>query len=273
MELAIEVAGLDAEGVKLISPTHPEFDALARPMLGRVADIGLKLKPFLVIVSNESDRTMVSFSHTWRIIHADGRRTGSRYLCSFPEVICGDTLVSHAKEYGLLPGAKRLEANGFHGWGDGTDDYYDPFLPQFVTKKEHELADVIELRIELDAAIFDDGTLVGVDENNWLSELFSNHVQEKQNWYRVIMEALDAGKSVEEAFEPIRAFAIDEEKRRKAGERPYPNMRDRNVLRKRRQAAAEAASWRRRFNDEEIPALLKQSIRLDPFVIRRRATA
>ena len=33
--------------------------------------------------------------------------------------------------------------------------------------------------------------------------------------------------------------------------------------------AAEARSWHRRCADEDIPMLLKQTIRLDPFVIRR----
>jgi hypothetical protein len=35
------------------------------------------------------------------------------------------------------------------------------------------------------------------------------------------------------------------------------------------QAAAEASSWHRRHADKDIPSLLKQAIRLDPFIIRR----
>ena len=35
------------------------------------------------------------------------------------------------------------------------------------------------------------------------------------------------------------------------------------------QAAADATRWRRRYADEDLPALLKQAIRLDPFTIRR----
>jgi hypothetical protein len=36
-----------------------------------------------------------------------------------------------------------------------------------------------------------------------------------------------------------------------------------------REAAADAQRWRRRYADEEIPRLLKQSIRLEPFAISR----
>jgi hypothetical protein len=47
----------------LLSPTQPEFDESARPLLAeRIADIGLRLKPMLVIVANENTRTVVSLS-------------------------------------------------------------------------------------------------------------------------------------------------------------------------------------------------------------------
>jgi hypothetical protein len=50
MDFPIYVTGLDADGVGLIAPTAPQFDELARPMVGRVADVALRLKPLLVIV-------------------------------------------------------------------------------------------------------------------------------------------------------------------------------------------------------------------------------
>ena len=55
MALTIHVNGIDAHGVGLLSPERPEFDEIARPLLGeRIADIGLRLKPMLVLVSNDS---------------------------------------------------------------------------------------------------------------------------------------------------------------------------------------------------------------------------
>ena len=77
MALSIRVSGLEAHGVELLSPTRPEFDELARPLFGeRIADVGLRLKPMLVIVSNENVRTIVSLSVVWRVMHQDGRTTG-----------------------------------------------------------------------------------------------------------------------------------------------------------------------------------------------------
>ena len=50
MGLALRVNGLDDYGVRLISPASPDFDTLARPLMGeRIAHIGLQLKPMLAI--------------------------------------------------------------------------------------------------------------------------------------------------------------------------------------------------------------------------------
>src|SRR5579872_103489 len=84
-DLSIEVSGFDADGVVLIPPTAPDFDALARPMVGRVADVALQLKPMLVILANRSARRIVAFSKAWRIQYADGRTLNSRDEQLFPE--------------------------------------------------------------------------------------------------------------------------------------------------------------------------------------------
>ena len=67
MSLPVHVHGLD--GVRLVSPTEPGFDNLAGPMIGRIADRALKLKPLLVIVTNDSTQTVVAFSHQWTVRH------------------------------------------------------------------------------------------------------------------------------------------------------------------------------------------------------------
>ena len=264
MALSIRVNGLDAHGVELLSPTRPEFDEFARPLLGeRIADVGLRLKPMLVIVSNQNVRTIVSLSLVWRVTHQDGRTTEVWGHTSFPEVICGDVVLS-PHPAGLETGHRRIEANGLliDGRGYG-DEYFDQFLGQFVDQKDSLLAHAIDLHIELNAVIFADGTLVGADDQSALADLFSTYVQAKQDWYRDIMQALDAGRSVAESFAPIERFLADEADLMAAG----------NHFRREKlwthQAAAEARRWRRRYADRDIPPLLKQAIRLDPFTIRR----
>jgi hypothetical protein len=266
MALTIHVTGLD--GLVITSPVSLEFDELARPLIGRVADIGLQLKPLLVVVTNESADTVMSFSKTWRVTYPDGRVSEYRDHTSFPHAVCGDVLVSdHAP--GMAPGVRRVEAKGLviQGWGEGPDgEYYDQFLPQFVTEKDQILRNASELRIELNAAIFSDGTLVGPDDGSWLRELFSSSVRAKQDWYRMILTALAGGASVSEAFRPLDQFVEQARTRMRSGHQFY--REDPNAIWV-QEAAADAMRWRRRYADDAIPQLLREAIHLEPFLIRR----
>jgi hypothetical protein len=265
MTLAIHVRGLD--GLAITPPTTPEFDAVARPLIGRVADLGLQLKPLLVVVTNESAKTVVSFSKTWRVTYPDGKIMTVRGHTSFAHVVCGDVLVSNEPP-GMPPGAQRVEAMSvvIQGWGDYPDgEYYDQFLPQFVTEKDRMLRNATDLHVELNAAIFSDGTLVGPDDESWLSELFSSYVRAKQDWYRTIITALDAGASVSEAFGPLDRF-MEEARRRMRAHRFDPERPNAIWA---QEAAADAMRWRRRYEDDAIPRLLKEAIRLEPFLLRR----
>src|SRR5262245_19308254 len=71
MAPAIHVRSLD--GLALVSPIDPAFDDLATQLLGRIATLGLQLKPFLVILRNETSQTVVSYSITWRVTHTSGK--------------------------------------------------------------------------------------------------------------------------------------------------------------------------------------------------------
>ena len=101
-----------------------------------------------------------------------------------------------------------------------------------------------------------------------MTDLFSTYVQAKQGWYRGIIEALDAGQSVADAFAPVERFLADTTDRMRAGNR---FMTEKLADLWTGQAAADARRWRRRHADEDIPSLLKQAIRLEPFTIRRRS--
>lgn len=263
----IRVQGL--EGLTRIPPNEPTFDELVRPILGRVANIGLQLKPLLVVLSNESPKTVVAFSMTWRVIYRSGQESTFRNLASFPDVVCGDLLVSRHPP-GVPPGTLRVEANGLviHTWGQ-TDEYYDQFLPQFVDEKDRMLANAVDLSIELSAAIFDDGTLIGPDEGSWVRDNFAQYVRAKQDWYRVIVTALDQGRTLADAYKPLDEFTAARIDRLRSGRLRLSE--DQSDTWK-QQGAADVNSWRRKYPEAEIPRLLKEKIRLEPFVIHRHGS-
>jgi hypothetical protein len=264
MGLVIHVKAFDEHGITLMPPTHADFDQLARPLIGRVADLGLRLKPLLSIVSNESPHTVVSYSKTWTVRYSGGRTSVIRSHTSFPETVCGDVPIATDPE-ALPPGTQRVETASLviHAYAQ-SEPYYDQFLDQFIVEKDRMLAHAEELRIELETLIFADGTLIGSDADGWLSGLFSEYIARKQEWYRDILRQLDAGASVDEAYAPIRAF----QEQRNTGMRSGRLSAHADVQLWKTQAAADAQRWRRKFTDDALPQQMRSSIRLEPFVIR-----
>jgi len=270
--MIISVRVPDSPDVSLIPPTDSRFDELARPLIGEpMADLALKLKPLLAIVENRSPLTIVSASIMWRVRYGDGRHGSYWGHMSEPEIICGDTITIRGTRQAIGPGGRSIHANGIliQGYTDDSAQGAD-ILRQFAAEKDRILRNAVELQIDLNAVIFEDGTLIGPDDDAKLAAMFSAYVEEKQRWYRLIIDALDAGQSVDDAYAPVREYQAEQIRRMKAGERdPIEIARDHRRL-WRQQAAAEAMSWRRRFSDEELPSQLKRAIHLEPFMIRKR---
>jgi len=109
-------------------------------------------------------------------------------------------------------------------------------------------------RLQLDAVIFEDGTLAGPDSNSTLCDLFTAYVSAKQARYGALLEALDDGRLLEDALwhSDQQLFMRD----------------DWNELWS-QQALGEATAWCRHHAGEDLRALIRGTLRLEPFVIRR----
>lgn len=118
------------------------------------------------------------------------------------------------------------------------------------------------LDISLDVAIFADGLVVGPDTQG-LTKRFAIYVNEKQQWIRQVVSDLDAGRSIDEAFQTINEL--------KAQRPPTGPNRDWSAF-YRRETAAEIFSLRKRIGDAAVPTVFRKAIRAEPFVIRRSPT-
>src|SRR5262249_7071151 len=154
--------GRDDDGVGLVSPGDPAFDTLARPMLGRLADAALRLKPYMVIVANRAPRTVVAFAVTWETRRRAGRLHTSRVQFKCPDAVCGRSPVRES-DCRILPHDMTVVADGCSVSPESLECGDLSWLDQFVEEKRRLSAEAIDLHIEIDALIFDDGTLVGYD--------------------------------------------------------------------------------------------------------------
>ena len=86
MPISVTVGGPKIEGLELMSPAAPEFDAAVRSLFTGNSNELLKLKPFLTILSNRCDRTLVAYALKWEVaLHAERRITTSQH--KYPDAV------------------------------------------------------------------------------------------------------------------------------------------------------------------------------------------
>lgn len=257
MSPPIHTASWDTEGIRLTSPDSREFDSLIRSLFkGNVEEL-LKSKSFLVIVSNHSPRTIVAYAMEWAV--EQDRTQTIRCQFKYPDAVAGAVQLRGNE---IRSGEQKIVANGMEiycgRWGIAPTE--ECYLRQLADWSGRFVG--AEIRVTLDAVIFEDGELIGPDKSD-LGDHFAAYVKAKEDVYRSLVQSLDSGQSMDEAFRPIDATiaAIRADPR-------LPLENPRAIWS--RQAAGEVVGWRTRYGDEYLPSILRRALRKEPFVVRRR---
>jgi len=263
----VTVTSLTGQGLALISPASSNFDdAIRRLLPDRIAGPALATKPYLVILSNQSGHTIVAFSTVWDITYTDRSRQRTLAPILFVDAVSGADDAPTLDPAGGVPpvasGEERVVAmeTEFRPSTDKLSEEEDINLVSWLraTTQDYKAKAVAQMQIRLDAAIFSDGLLVGPNVSN-LDVGFTAKLEAKQKLFQQIVGDLDAGHTLEEAFEPAKTQAI-----------AVPS-RERSVLYG-VLAAQEVVALRRRVGDAAVPALFRQAIRKRPFVVKRSQT-
>ena len=266
MTIPVTLSDLKGDGVRLVSPLHPDFDRIARPLIGRRADQLFALKPLLVLIANDTRKTVAAASVVFRVAKpVDGIVAWTNV--AFPDVIVGD--IGSSKRLGVRPGesivvAQEAAVEDFDG--PEPEDWFRGVITELVRQRDEHLKNAQGVTIELDGVIFDDGTLIGPDEDGKLAALFRGKVSAYQQWLRTIADGLAAGQSVEAAFSPILKFQ-DEVRARQGSLRGLTADRMQTEVEK-TNAAADVVKWRRQVGDTELPRILA-GLQLSRFDVHR----
>lgn len=256
------VNDLSDAGIILISPEDPKFDfEVSQIVPAQVARVALALKPFVVIVANGSQRTIAAYSIVWRMTEKNGRKSTITLPFKYPDTLAGgadSSAVSLSnQENGPVPSeGKRLVSTEIQIDSSWEDQFYLDQLRSFARDLKQEYAEVDQIEITLDAAIFSDGSLLGSNQSN-LDQEFMTYFESKQNLFRQIASDLDSGKSVDEAFDPLTILAANH-----VSARDMPGYY--KML-----AAQEINALRRRLSDTQVRDTVRSAIRKEAFVIRR----
>jgi hypothetical protein len=180
----VKVTGFDADGITLISPTDTAFDSkidvLAAPGW---ADLLKEARPWLVIVSNNTQSKVVAFTTLFVLTRSNGETMHFYSLHKAPDaVVPAGVDFGDRSDRGIPPGGQRLVGINFAipesepkfrpspGWDQermwnwvisSTRDWIQNIKKQYA-------AGVKSIHIKLDAVIFEDGLLIGPDTDGQL---------------------------------------------------------------------------------------------------------
>jgi hypothetical protein len=279
---------IESEGVTLISSDAVEFyslvDRLAPPGMATVLK---DAKPYVVIVSNGSPRKIVALTVTSSFV-GGGATPAALHMtypppdversiaCNAPDAVgTSDIDFGDRSERGIPAGGMKLM--GLHFAVPEVRPKFEtpPDAPgwdneriwNWVVSTTKDFADRIKRQgggkpivAKVETVIFDDGLIVGTDPENFLRNAFESSLKARQDLYKQIVELLDHGKSMEEAFR-LKAASPDVAQLTTSMEfgEHY-----------RSEAISTVTTLRKRYGDEAIRDVLRQAILKEPFVIHRK---
>ena len=205
-------------GLPLITPDDTAFPALVEEIrrlptpFGPPADT--ELNPS-AILRNESGRAIVGMTYVWRFTTADGRVRPNWHATMGSsmqlDVLAGRASVPPDGSAFILPGSKRLiTVDRIFG---NNSDVLPPRHPQGggigMSGGGRRLADseeTVEIALQLDAVVLDDGLCAGPDESNLLGNLI-REIDHERAAAAEAAQALRNGASRGQLFEMLRPLA------------------------------------------------------------------
>jgi hypothetical protein len=189
--------------VKLILPSDREFDSAAERAVPGWGTLIQKLKPFVAIVSNRSDRRIVGFTVTFEIARPGAKPTRENTVFVYPDGLVPtgvrdkDPTLRAIEPLGnrVIPMSFQLPA---------FDQRYEATIRQWAEIAHDGDTSATLIGISLDCVIFDDGHLAGPDNAN-LRDRFLLSLDTRQRLYREIVNAVDKGRTSTEAFAGVAA--------------------------------------------------------------------
>lgn len=250
----ITVQDLAEQGVSLTSPSAPTFDARMTQLVPEWSTLASALKPYLVILSNQSARTIVAYCVQFEVTNGDGRVFQDVVHFNYPAAVArtAQNMTGLPRGREVRPGEARVVGTSFEIMPAVDNRWLDAYAKQ----QRERFGTARKLSIWIDAVIFEDGTLLGNDVSD-LRHAFDTYLNASQQIYRGIVSRIQQGSSVDEAFSWLSTTATEAKSK-------VANNRDALYY---VQAAGDVIRARRSLGDTQVSEVLARSIRDVPFVI------
>jgi uncharacterized protein (UPF0335 family) len=219
MELKINAKDLSEHGLIIIRPSDPSFDSLAADFFKDFSSEEVEnLKPFSILIKNETDRTVVSQTVIWELTKTDGKKIsltkmsansealtdGQDYFDALARTNMDDTIRPNSIQlFSLLPLSRS-------GGGGGPFQQANPDNTEKIERLRSmrtELATkYTEITVSIDGAFFDDGAFVGPDING-LFDKVQAQVKAKRDLVLGLAKKIELKMDIEEVFQEAESKA------------------------------------------------------------------
>jgi len=130
--------------------------------------------PSIAIVANETDRKIVALSTRFSVEGGERHGSNSVFFVAPDAIAASELDYGRASSKGILPGRQKMigfdfEVPGgtyYSGLTREEADCYDPQVRNWIQTTARELARARTVHVTFDAAIFDDGRLLGDRSSN-----------------------------------------------------------------------------------------------------------
>jgi len=253
---AITIQDFADIGVSLLPPTDPQFDARVKALIQQWTALAVAVKPHLVILSNRSDRTIVAYCISFLATDGKGGKRQNLVHFNYPNAVAGIGEGGGALPRGreVRPGEGRVIGPHF----EIMPDVDNGWLAEYAKQAEVHLKDTRRLAIEIDAVIFEDGSLVGADTSE-LQTAFEKYLKVSQDIYRSIVANLEADRSIDEVMESEWAAAREVSAKDDTARDGFYRV----------QAVSDISKLRKQVGDVRVRQAFRDAIRQTPFVIKR----
>jgi hypothetical protein len=206
----MRIIDLPDSGLKLVQSQDPNFNNLIKASLAGEAVPELDaLKPYTVILQNNSSSVLVAYAVRWEYTKPDGRRAHVDY--------------SDGQVGRLLDGAIRKPITPYDEGGamlyphsfvvvtptttlktasGARDRASDPNYQALLQKLASRFSQGQDVSATLDGAFFEDGSFVGANNTHFF-EKFTSEVRARQNLAQRIVESIGQGRSVRDVAREI----------------------------------------------------------------------
>jgi hypothetical protein len=203
----LRISAANSDTLCIAGQDTADFDSeIHRLLPSDAAPLVLGFKPFVFILSNRSTRALVAYDIRFVLTRYNGKQEQIYSRFADPTaILVGTEVVTEAQDV-LLPARHRVISLGMIFNQNPPMTEVDAILSYKDYIRNMSLEQVRTLDVALEAAVRDDGLLIGTDTGN-LASYFSAAVEFERSVYKEIATALEAGTSVDTTLDKLRIRA------------------------------------------------------------------